>query len=233
MECMTQETVKQMIFLEIHEKRYTLAGEAPICNGDLFQEFSYTATTPALCTVLDGMYIAPSNSDAATLELFAEIAHIRRLVPTSSVSIIITPKQWEQYWQVVNEEISSSESCIHFGHYIVGSKSDIISHYHTTRVTVTLTHAIQLEQWSRGLSVMLEKTLSVTLVTKLRAILLMEGNFNAANKILYGTRMLVSVKKIGWPTTVLYAGRYFTTSQGRQEYQRQLLLLMLPTAMRD
>jgi hypothetical protein len=33
---------------------------------------------------------------------------------------------------------------------------------------------------------MLEKTLGVTLVTKLQAILLMEGNFNATNKIVYG-----------------------------------------------
>jgi hypothetical protein len=37
---------------------------------------------------------------------------------------------------------------------------------------------------------MLEKTLGVTLVTKLRAILLMEGDFNATNKIIYGVRML-------------------------------------------
>ncbi len=37
---------------------------------------------------------------------------------------------------------------------------------------------------------MLEKTLEVTLVTKLCAILLMEGDNNAANKIVYGIRML-------------------------------------------
>jgi hypothetical protein len=37
---------------------------------------------------------------------------------------------------------------------------------------------------------MLEKTLGVTLVTKLRAILLMEGDFNAANKMIYGVRMM-------------------------------------------
>ena len=42
---------------------------------------------------------------------------------------------------------------------------------------------------------MLEKTLGVTLVTKLRAILLMEGNFNAANKIVYGKRMLDNARK--------------------------------------
>ncbi len=37
---------------------------------------------------------------------------------------------------------------------------------------------------------MLEKTLGVTLVTKLRAILLMKGDFNVTNKIIYGIQML-------------------------------------------
>jgi hypothetical protein len=45
-------------------------------------------------------------------------------------------------------------------------------------------------RWSCGLSVMLKKTLGITLVTKLRAILLMEGNFNATNKIVYGVPMM-------------------------------------------
>ncbi len=42
---------------------------------------------------------------------------------------------------------------------------------------------------------MLEKTLGVTLVTKLRAILLMEGNFNPANNIVYGKQMLDNARK--------------------------------------
>jgi hypothetical protein len=118
MERTTQETVEQTIFLEIHEKRYMLAGEAPICNGNLLPDFGYTATTPALHAVLDGTYVAPPNSDAKTLELFAEIIHIRRLVPAGSLSIIITPKQWKQYCKVVNKETSLSESGIHFRQYI-------------------------------------------------------------------------------------------------------------------
>ncbi len=72
---------------------------------------------------------------------------------------------------------------------------DIIAYYHAARVTVTLAHAIQLERWSRGLSVMLEKTLGVTLVMKLRAVLLMEAKFNATNKILYGNRMMNNARK--------------------------------------
>ncbi len=42
---------------------------------------------------------------------------------------------------------------------------------------------------------MLEKTLGVTLITKLCALLLMEGGFNAMNKIVYGVRMLNNMCK--------------------------------------
>ncbi len=195
MERTTQDTVENTIFSEIHDKRYTQAGEAPICNGNLFQDFGYLANTPASRVVLDGTYKTPTNSDRATAKLFDEIAAFRAVIPKNSVDINITPSQWIQYWQVVNVETSSSELGLHFGHYKVGGKSDIIAHYHAARVTVTLAHAIQLERWSRGLSVMLEKTLGVTLVSKLRAILLMEADFNATNKIVYGDRMMKNVRK--------------------------------------
>jgi hypothetical protein len=194
MERNIQDTVEQSIFSEVHEKRYTLTGEAPICNGALFQTFGYMASTPASKAVLDGMCIAPADLDSATKQLFAEIVAIRKLIPENLVSITITPQQWQQYWKVVNEETSTSESGLHFGHYIVGSKSDIISHYHAAQVTVALAHAIQLERWSRGLSVMLEKTLGVTLVTKLQAILLMEADFNVTNKIVYWMQMMSNAR---------------------------------------
>jgi hypothetical protein len=186
--------VENTIFTEIHEKRYTLAGEAPICNGELFNQFRYTANTPASKAVLDGTYEAPAGTDTATTTLFEEIAAIRKKVPQNTVSIIINPEQWKQYWRAVKEETSSSEPGIHFGHYIVGSKSNMISYYHAARVSVTLANAIQLERWSRGRSVMLEKTLGVMLVTKLWAILLMEGDFNAVNKMVYGMGMLKNVR---------------------------------------
>jgi hypothetical protein len=53
-----------------------MAGEAPICNGTLFDKFGYTSNTPASRAMLDGMYVAPHDSDTATRELFEEIAAI-------------------------------------------------------------------------------------------------------------------------------------------------------------
>ncbi len=174
-----------------------MAGEAPICNGKLFDNFGYIARTEAAQAVLDGTYVAPKGSDKATLDLFVEVAKIRRQIPTDSISICITPHQWRRYWRAVNEETASSESGLHFGHYIVGCTSNIITTYHTAWVSVVIAHAIQLERWSWGLTVMLVKTLGVTLVTKLRAILLMEADFNATNKIIYGNRMMEMVRENG------------------------------------
>ncbi len=145
----TQDTIKSTIFSEVHGKQYTLAGEAPICNRALFQDFGYTASTPASKAaskaVLDGTYVPPADSDSATKELFAEIAAIRQRIPENSILITITPAQWQQYWKVVEEETLSSESGLHFGHYIVRCKSDLITHFHAAQVTVTLAHAAQLE----------------------------------------------------------------------------------------
>ena len=64
----TQDTVEQSSFGEVHEKHYTLAGEAPICNGALFEDFGYTASTPASKVVLDGTYSASREMDTATLQ---------------------------------------------------------------------------------------------------------------------------------------------------------------------
>ncbi len=72
----THKPVKQKIFSEIHNKRYTMAGEAPICNGKLFDELGYIARTEATQAVLDGTYVAPEGSDQVTLDLFAEVAEI-------------------------------------------------------------------------------------------------------------------------------------------------------------
>ncbi len=150
----------------------------------MFHDFGYLTNTPAPKAVLDGTYFPPPNTDTATKELFNKIATIQKKIPKDFVSYVITPAHWKQYWAIVNKETSSSESSLHFGHYIVGCRSNIIAHYHAARVTVILAHAIQLERWPRGLSVMLKKMLGVLLVTKLRAILLMEVDFNASNKII-------------------------------------------------
>ncbi len=213
-ELSTQGPVEDAIFLEVHRTHYTLAKEAPICSSKLFDDFGYIANTPASKAVLDGMYLPPLNSDKATKELFGKIAAIKKIIPKDSVSPVITPVQWKQYWAIVNKETSSSESGLNFGHYIVSCKSDIIAHYHAAQVTVVLAHAIQLKRWSRGLSVMLENTLGVILVTKLRVTLLMEADFNAPNKIIYGVRMMGQARDHNLMSDEIYSKKKWMADNG-------------------
>ena len=56
---------------------------------------------------------------------------------------------------------------------------------------------------------MLKKTLGVTLVTKLRAILLMEADFNATNKILYGVRMMGQARSYNLMPDEIYSENFF------------------------
>jgi hypothetical protein len=128
---MTKDTVEAAIFREVHDKRYTMAKEAPICSRRLFDNFGYVANTPASRAVLDGTYQAPADADMATKELFNEMVAFRQFIPKDLAPTIITPEQWKIYWAIVNKETSSLESGLHFGHYIVGCKSDIVAHYHT------------------------------------------------------------------------------------------------------
>jgi hypothetical protein len=53
-----------------------------------------------------------------------------------------------------------------------------------------LQRGIVLECWAWGWSVMLDKMFGSALISKLQSILLIEANFNATNKIIYGQWML-------------------------------------------
>jgi hypothetical protein len=54
---------------------------------------------------------------------------------------------------------------------------------------------------------MLQKILGCSLVTKLRSILLMEADFNCANKVVFGVRMMENVRKYKLMQSEIYSER--------------------------
>ena len=101
------------------------------------------------------------------------------------------------HWKKAKEETSSSYSGLHFGHYKAGIASAYISHFHGLKATLIMHHGIVLKRWAQGLSVMLQKLYGCSLITKLRSILLMEANFNGANKLVFGSWMLEKARRKG------------------------------------
>jgi hypothetical protein len=119
----------------------------------------------------------------------------------------MTREGWENHWSKATEETSSSVSGRHFSHYKAGLRSAYISHRQALFASLSIKRGIVLERWSQGLSVMLEKIFRCALITKLWLILLMEANFNATNKTVYGIRMLADVQKYKLMPEEVYSKR--------------------------
>lgn len=122
--------IQQAIWLEVHQKRFHLAEEAPICQGLLRGEFGYLVISPTAQSVLNGTYRFRPDTDQATRELMEECAQICNVIPRRSVLTCITRDLWQQRWRKAREDTSSSELGLHFGHYIAGADNDAISTYH-------------------------------------------------------------------------------------------------------
>lgn len=79
---------------------------------------------------------------------------------------------------------------MHFGHYKAAAFSPLLSVTHALLTESAFHSGYPLLRWRRGLQVVIEKTPGVTLLTNLRAILLMEADFNFGNKLFIGSRMI-------------------------------------------
>ncbi len=186
----TQETVQAAIFDNIHRKRLFLAEDAPICSGPIRGQFGYNPVTKTAKAILEGQFIYPPEFDQATQEICKECTRIQCMIPKDTISTHVTKEDYQHQWKGRRESTSSSISGKHFGHYIAGTQSDHISHFHGLKATLIMKRGIVLDRWARGLSIMLEKMCGCTLITKLQSILLMEADFNSTNKMIYGQWML-------------------------------------------
>jgi len=111
------------------------------------------------------------------------------------VDIVVSVEDFQHYWQQAKEKTASSFSGLHFGHYKAIAASDFLPKVYALKLTLISKAGSSPERWARGLSVMLEKIAGVVLVTKLRAILLMEVDINYHNRLIYGSQMMELARK--------------------------------------
>ncbi len=79
---------------------------------------------------------------------------------------------------------------IHFGHYKLAMYSETVTEFLAKKITLIARGGCPPDQWGHGLQVLLETIAGVALVTKLFAILLMEGDFNYTNKSIFGYKAI-------------------------------------------
>ncbi len=206
-EHVTQPSVQEAIWSNIHYKCLYLAEKAPVCQGRLHEELGCNAVLDTARAILAGTYVYPEDFDEATKKLCRECALIRQNIPQDFDGTKITKEDHRGHWRKTKEETSSSKSSMHFGHYMAGSLFAYIDHFHSLKATLSLHHGLVLDRWAQGLSVMLQKDFGCSLITKLRAILLMESDFNGMNKQIHGIWMLANTRKYNLMPEEIYSKR--------------------------
>ncbi len=158
---------------------------ATIHQGTFFEDVGHLADEPVAQQILEGAYEYPPDLDPATRLLFEEaIATFATLSPIE-IATYVTLEDFQKFWQHVRKRTASSYSGPHFGHYIAASFCPDLSLLHAAKLSICSKNGVSLACWGQGLTVLLGKILGNVFVHKLRAICLLEEDFNWCNKLIF------------------------------------------------
>ena len=90
-----KDVIEKAILSRIHDTRFYLAEQAPICQGTMRGKFGYLAINDASKRFLSGTYHYPAEFDQATREIMEECACIHRLIKPTPTSDSITRLNWQ------------------------------------------------------------------------------------------------------------------------------------------
>jgi hypothetical protein len=160
--------------------------DTPPMMEPLLSDLGYLADTEAAAQILDGTYICPPGTDDYTRDFLRILQQPQNVEAEDRFNTSFSVKDFQDYWKKAKERTSSSILTLHFGHYKAVSKNETLCKMHSVFVDIAVNLGFSPTRWQRGLTVMLEKKKGVILVDKLCAILLMEADFNYANKTVFG-----------------------------------------------
>jgi hypothetical protein len=113
--------------------------------------------------------------------------------------------------------MSSSKALVQIGHYILATFSDVVTTFLSRKIALIAKGGCPPDCWGHGLQVMLEKVAGIALVNKLRAILLMEGDFNYMNKWVFGHEAINKLYTLGYIPGNQYSQKESTAEDARMD----------------
>ena len=178
----TKKEVEEAI-MSNNSARFHLTDDTPMMQPDAVDKIGYLADNATAHIVMEGNFTSDDNFDETTNHFLQFISQREKL---PSIPACITSGEFSSYWNSARERTASSMSGRHFGHYKAAAKRTSLCNVHATFASEASQYGIFIKRWTKGLTVMLEKIENVIKVDKLRAILLMEADFNFINKLVFG-----------------------------------------------
>ena len=106
------------------------------------------------------------------------------------VSDVISPKDFSNGFKLLSEDLSSSPSGRHIGHYKAALRDEDLCTMYATILSLPFKHGFTLPLWTSAVQVMLEKTKGCARIDKLRVIQLLEADLNMALRVIFGRRLV-------------------------------------------
>jgi hypothetical protein len=148
------------------------------------------ANGPVAQKILLGTYDYPTDLNPATRLLFKDASVNYAALLPSEVATYVTIEDYQYFWQRAHEPTGSLYSRLHFGHYKAALFCNNHLALHASKLSLVARKGVLLSRWNCGLTVLLEKIVGNVFVNKLRAICLLEANFNWWNKLVFAKRMM-------------------------------------------
>jgi hypothetical protein len=172
--------------------RFQLAYSAPCYRGQLFDDLGFMGDTECAQQILEETYEYPQDTNIWTKKILQEAQYTFSRMSGTEIATMITTKDFQDYWQRVDERTSSLFSGATFLHYKAASYHTMLSAMHAAYLTACAQKGVPLACWRIGLTVLLQKVIGNNFVHKLRAICLLEADFDWINKIIYAKQMIGS-----------------------------------------
>ena len=196
----TKEDAENAIMKE-NSSRFRLAYSSPLLDDELCEELGLSGEGNLSKDILGSQSQLQQHPEVQEIfELFQGSKH-------QQITTQIATEQWIKHWERAKERTSSSHSGLHFGHYKAHTEMHAIAEIKCKLVNLALKSGQPLKRWIKGVSVMLEKVAGNINVQKLRAILLLEADFNALHKIVFNNRLIPKLEEVDAIPVEIIGGR--------------------------
>jgi hypothetical protein len=194
--------------------RFKLARDNPASTGKIFDDIGYLGDTTCSRAILEGTYEFPPDMDPHLRMLFEEAHRVFSLKSTEEISNFVSTEDFQYFWSRADETIQSSYSHIHFGHYKAIARDKYLSALQAAKLSLAAKTGIPMERWGHSLTVLLEKEFGNIYIDKMRAICLMEADFNWLNKLVFAKRMMDQAYDAGIVPVEQFARRGVQSAHG-------------------
>jgi hypothetical protein len=163
-------------------RRFSQTSVTPLMHKDFIARVGYHAELQGADEILQGTFIPPDHMDKYAVQFLSQLKMQPR-VQDQVITKAITTASWQASWKRMKPTTSSSPFGPSFVDYIAGSRNDSIAEFDATMANIPYASGYTPKAWTQMVDVLIPKKSHLSLVEKLRIIVLFHAMFNITTNV--------------------------------------------------